>query len=157
MEQENQHHKEFIGETCQKIINKVAITEQINPSLLFVRIDLPDLDKKPLLSLYKFKERIRECELRELVKAAGAGVFAGLYAMSVRKIIKDVFSYAKEKFTPNYVSDIFALLYLSGQTPVISLYGKDGLKETMLIADIINGALTIKDKEDDHKADSSEI
>ncbi len=155
MEQDDQH-KELISETCQKIIGNIAVKEGINPSLLFVRIDLPDMDKKPLLSLFKFKERIRECSLKELVKAAGAGVFAGLYSMSVKKIIKDVFSYANEKFKPRGVSEIFALLYLSGNAPVISLYGKDGLKETMLVADIINGALTIKDEEDDHKADSSQ-
>lgn len=132
----------IIAETCTNLMLEIAEKESITVENVGIRIDLENEKAKPIYSVFDRAKFIKQILIKEIAKAAGAGMMSGLISKSIRDIVKSIFKFGSEQYQVEDTKEIFILLHLRNQENVqpitaIALYIKGKLETTILLSELL--------------------
>lgn len=129
--------KNYLVEICQTVITTLAEKHQIDKHRLNIRIDMENIGAKPVFALFHKSQFIAPCSLKEIIHAGGGKGFTMLLSMHIKGIITDIFEASLQRFELTSTKDLFILLYLKADEPVLGIFVKGEFQEFIPIGEII--------------------
>lgn len=123
---ESNEIKALVVELCQNVVTNLSDTHKVEKEKMKVRIDMKDLISKPVFGLFNQSSFLVQCNMKEIIEAGGgkgASMVVGVY---VQDIISNIFSKSLTFFEIENTRQMFILLTLKNDIPIISIY-KDGV------------------------------
>lgn len=133
--------QKYLVETCQAVITTLAEQFQIEKSHLNIRIDMENIGAKPVFALFEKSSFLAPCSLKELIHAGGGAGFTMLLSMHIKGIIKDIFKASLERFELTSTKELFILLYLKADEPVLGIFVQGTFREFVPIGTIVGDGI----------------
>lgn len=129
--------QKYLVEICQSVITTLAEKHQIDKSHLNIRIDMENIGAKPVFALFQKSQFIAPCSLKEIIHAGGGAGFTMLLGMHIKGIITDIFKVACQRFELASTKELFVLLYLKADEPVLGIFVSGVFQEFIPIGEIL--------------------
>lgn len=129
--------QQYLTQICFDVITFFANEHGVEKSRLNIRIDLENISSKPVFALFEKSNFLAPCSLKQIIHAGGGAGFTMLLGMHIKGVVKDIFKASMERFESEKSSDIFLLLFLTDEKPVIAIFANNEFKESVPIELII--------------------
>lgn len=127
----------YLVQTCKEVITTLAGQHQVEKDNLNIRIDMQHITAKPVFALFEKSAFLAPCSMKELIHAGGGKGFSMLLGMHIRGIIKDLFTAALEQFKLTDTKELFILLYLKANEPLIGIFVNGVFQQSAPIGEIV--------------------
>ncbi len=127
----------YLVQTCKEVITTLAGQHQIDKSHLNIRIDMQHITAKPVFALFEKSVFLAPCSLKELIHAGGGKGFTMLLGMHIKGIIKDIFKASLEQFKLTDTKELFILLFLKADQPLIGIFVNGVFHQSVPIGEIV--------------------
>ena len=133
--------QKYLVETCQAVITTLAEQFQIEKSHLNIRIDMENITAKPVFALFEKSNFLAPCSLKEIIHAGGGKGFTMLLGMHIKGIIKDIFKASLERFELTSTKELFILLYLKADEPILGIFVNGVFQESVPVGAIVGDGI----------------